>query len=89
MNSQHRTCGSAANDHNPSFALRHPPFTLIPAPPGKGDIELEGLTIRKDALQSLQLPLNVLAGRISKLRIEIPWTALYGRRDTFTLNPCQ
>lgn len=45
---------------------------------GKGDIELEGLTIRKDALQSLQLPLNVLAGRISKLRIEIPWTALYG-----------
>ncbi|EDQ93002.1 uncharacterized protein MONBRDRAFT_30927 [Monosiga brevicollis MX1] len=44
-----------------------------------GDVELEGLSLRKDALRGFDLPLDVKAGFLDKLRVQIPWSGLRTR----------
>jgi hypothetical protein len=42
----------------------------------QGDVQLEGLSLRKDALRDLDLPIDVKAGFTGKLTLSIPWTQL-------------
>ncbi|XP_035665478.1 vacuolar protein sorting-associated protein 13A-like [Branchiostoma floridae] len=42
-----------------------------------GDVELKDLQLRPEALYELELPLEVKAGYVEKLSVEIPWTSLY------------
>ncbi|CAH1274208.1 VPS13A [Branchiostoma lanceolatum] len=42
-----------------------------------GDVELTDLQLRPEALYELELPLEVKAGYVEKLSVNIPWTSLY------------
>ncbi|XP_019641996.1 PREDICTED: vacuolar protein sorting-associated protein 13A-like [Branchiostoma belcheri] len=42
-----------------------------------GDVELTDLQLRPEALYELELPLEVKAGYVEKLSVDIPWTSLY------------
>ena len=43
---------------------------------GTGDVVLNNLKLRTDALKSLNLPVRVRAGFLGSLRLKVPWRAL-------------
>ncbi|GFO42654.1 vacuolar protein sorting-associated protein 13a-like [Plakobranchus ocellatus] len=43
----------------------------------KGDVELKDLQLRPEALAELNLPVEVKAGHVGQLKIDIPWTSLF------------
>jgi vacuolar protein sorting-associated protein 13A/C len=56
-----------------------------------GDVVLRNLQLRKEALDQLKLPLNVVAGHLGELTLQIPWSNLRGKpvrvavKDVFLL----
>jgi vacuolar protein sorting-associated protein 13A/C len=44
-----------------------------------GDVKLQGLELRKEALDQLRLPLNVVEGHLGALTLKIPWSNLRGQ----------
>ncbi|MEW5298732.1 MAG: hypothetical protein WDW36_001820 [Sanguina aurantia] len=42
----------------------------------RGDVELRNLSLKPEALQSLDLPIRVKAGLLGRLTIKVPWTKL-------------
>lgn len=44
-----------------------------------GDVKLQGLELRKEALDQLKLPLNVVEGHLGALTLKIPWSNLRGQ----------
>ncbi|KAL4233207.1 hypothetical protein ACF0H5_007891 [Mactra antiquata] len=43
----------------------------------KGDVELTDLQLKPEALVELKLPIEVKAGYIGKIKVDIPWTSLF------------
>lgn len=44
-----------------------------------GDVKLRNLELRREALDQLHLPLNVIEGHLGSLTLSIPWSNLRGR----------
>lgn len=44
-----------------------------------GDVKLRNLELRKEALDQLHLPLNVVEGHLGELTLSIPWSNLRGK----------
>lgn len=44
-----------------------------------GDVKLRNLELRKEALDQLHLPVNVVEGHLGQLTMSIPWTNLRGK----------
>ena len=44
-----------------------------------GDVKLHNLELRKEALDQLHLPVNVVEGHLGQLTMSIPWTNLRGK----------
>src|ERR1700761_8739266 len=44
-----------------------------------GDVKLKNLQLRKEALDQLRLPLNVVEGYLGQLTLQIPWSNLRGK----------
>lgn len=44
-----------------------------------GDVKLRNLELRKEALDQLHLPINVVEGRLGELTLSIPWSNLRGK----------
>ena len=44
-----------------------------------GDVTLRNLELRKEALDQLHLPLNVVEGHLGQLTLSIPWSNLRGK----------
>ncbi|OAX85316.1 hypothetical protein ACJ72_00311 [Emergomyces africanus] len=44
-----------------------------------GDVKLRNLELRREALDQLHLPLNVVAGHLGELTLSIPWSNLRGQ----------
>ncbi|KAI9725458.1 MAG: hypothetical protein M1828_003129 [Chrysothrix sp. TS-e1954] len=44
-----------------------------------GDVKLSNLELRKEALDQLHLPLNVVEGHLGELTLSIPWSNLRGK----------
>ena len=44
-----------------------------------GDVKLRNLELRKEALDQLHLPVNVVEGHLGQLTLSIPWTNLRGK----------
>ncbi|KAK6371770.1 Vacuolar protein sorting-associated protein 13 [Exophiala oligosperma] len=44
-----------------------------------GDVKLRNLELRREALDQLHLPINVVEGRLGELTISIPWSNLRGK----------
>ncbi|KAK4997866.1 Vacuolar protein sorting-associated protein 13 [Elasticomyces elasticus] len=44
-----------------------------------GDVKLKNLELRKEALDQLHLPLNVIEGHLGQLTLSIPWSNLRGK----------
>ncbi|KAI5802352.1 hypothetical protein FPQ18DRAFT_313508 [Pyronema domesticum] len=44
-----------------------------------GDVRLKNLELKKEALDQMKLPLNVLEGHLGQLTLQIPWSNLKGR----------
>lgn len=44
-----------------------------------GDVKLKNLELRKEALDQLKLPLNVVQGYLGQLTLSIPWSNLRGK----------
>ena len=44
-----------------------------------GDVKLRDLELRREALDQLRLPLNVVAGHLGSLTLSIPWSNLRGK----------
>lgn len=44
-----------------------------------GDVKLRDLELRREALDQLHLPINVVEGRLGKLTLSIPWSNLRGK----------
>jgi vacuolar protein sorting-associated protein 13A/C len=44
-----------------------------------GDVKLQGLELRREALDQLKLPLNVIEGHLGALTLKIPWSNLRGQ----------
>ncbi|KIX05154.1 uncharacterized protein Z518_06026 [Rhinocladiella mackenziei CBS 650.93] len=44
-----------------------------------GDVKLRNLELRREALDQLHLPLNVVEGRLGELTLSIPWSNLRGK----------
>jgi vacuolar protein sorting-associated protein 13A/C len=44
-----------------------------------GDVKLKNLQLRKEALDQLKLPLNVVEGYLGQLTLQIPWSNLRGK----------
>ena len=44
-----------------------------------GDVKLRNLELRREALDQLHLPINVVEGRIGELTLSIPWSNLRGK----------
>ena len=44
-----------------------------------GDVKLRNLELRKEALDQLHLPINVVDGRLGELTLSIPWSNLRGK----------
>ena len=42
-------------------------------------IELENLNLKKTLIESLRLPVNLLMGKIGKLKISVPWNQLHSK----------
>eukprot|EP00966_Prymnesium_polylepis_P252988 5847769-Prymnesium_polylepis.1 len=43
---------------------------------GRGDVRLQNLELRTEALSSLQLPVSVLGAKLGDLRVVVPWLNL-------------
>ncbi|XP_060597080.1 intermembrane lipid transfer protein Vps13-like, partial [Ruditapes philippinarum] len=43
----------------------------------KGDVELTDLQLRPEALVELKLPIEVKAGYVGYIKVDIPWTSLF------------
>ena len=41
-----------------------------------GDVKLQGLEVRTEALEAFPLPLNILGATLGELRIKVPWRSL-------------
>ena len=52
---------------------------------GLGDIKLRDLELRREALDQLHLPVNVVEGHLGQLSMSIPWTNLRGKPVKITL----
>jgi len=44
-----------------------------------GDVKLRNLELKKEALDQMKLPLNVLEGHLGQLTLQIPWSNLKGK----------
>ncbi|RVX68760.1 hypothetical protein B0A52_07646 [Exophiala mesophila] len=44
-----------------------------------GDVKLRNLELRREALDQLHLPINVVEGRVGELTLSIPWSNLRGK----------
>ncbi len=44
-----------------------------------GDVKLRNLELRREALDQLHLPLNVVEGHLGQLTLQIPWSNLHGK----------
>ncbi|KAL2433872.1 Intermembrane lipid transfer protein VPS13 [Exophiala dermatitidis] len=44
-----------------------------------GDVKLRNLELRREALDQLHLPINVVEGRLGELTLQIPWSNLRGK----------
>lgn len=44
-----------------------------------GDVKLRNLQLRREALDQLHLPINVVEGRLGELTLSIPWSNLRGK----------
>ena len=44
-----------------------------------GDVKLRDLELRREALDQLHLPLNVIEGHLGELTLSIPWSNLRGK----------
>ena len=44
-----------------------------------GDVKLRNLELRREALDQLHLPINVVEGRVGNLTLSIPWSNLRGK----------
>ena len=44
-----------------------------------GDVKLRNLELRREALDQLHLPVNVVEGHLGQLTMSIPWTNLRGK----------
>ncbi|KAF2460623.1 hypothetical protein BDY21DRAFT_279898 [Lineolata rhizophorae] len=44
-----------------------------------GDVKLRNLELRREALDQLRLPLNVVEGHLGQLTLQIPWSNLRGK----------
>lgn len=44
-----------------------------------GDVKLRNLELRKEALDQMKLPLNVVKGHLGSLTLQIPWSNLKGK----------
>ncbi|KAK3077519.1 hypothetical protein LTS18_010023, partial [Coniosporium uncinatum] len=44
-----------------------------------GDVKLRNLELKREALDELKLPLNVVEGRLGQLTLQIPWSNLRGK----------
>lgn len=44
-----------------------------------GDVKLRNLELRREALDQLHLPINVVEGRLGELTLSIPWSNLRGK----------
>src|SRR5467141_1850639 len=44
-----------------------------------GDVKLRNLELRREALDHLHLPLNVVEGHLGQLTLSIPWSNLQGK----------
>ncbi|KAK2879531.1 hypothetical protein FQN49_000785 [Arthroderma sp. PD_2] len=44
-----------------------------------GDVKLRDLELRREALDQLHLPLNVVEGHLGELTLTIPWSNLRGK----------
>lgn len=42
-----------------------------------GKVELKNLSVKENALDSLDVPFHIIHGRIGKLSADIPWSSLY------------
>lgn len=51
-----------------------------------GHVVLHGLKLRRDALDELDLPIEIVKGVVGELRLEIPWANLKGRPVVITLD---
>ena len=50
-----------------------------------GDVKLRNLELRKEALDQLHLPVNVVEGHLGELTMSIPWTNLRGKPVRVTI----
>ena len=50
-----------------------------------GDVKLRDLELRKEALDQLHLPVNVVEGHLGELTMSIPWTNLRGKPVRVTI----
>ncbi|XP_049821668.1 intermembrane lipid transfer protein Vps13-like isoform X2 [Aethina tumida] len=50
-----------------------------------GNVEFTDLILKRSALDSLDLPVQTVFGKIGKLALKIPWTNLYGAEFLITL----
>ena len=50
-----------------------------------GDVKLRNLQLRKEALDQLRLPLNVIKGHLGQLTLQIPWSNLRGKPVRVTI----
>ena len=44
-----------------------------------GDVKLRDMELRREALDQLRLPLNVVEGHLGQLTMQIPWSNLHGK----------
>ena len=52
----------------------------------RGDVKLQNLELRTEALSSLQLPVAVLGAKLGELRVVVPWRNLGGEPLTIHLD---
>ncbi len=50
-----------------------------------GDVKLRNLELRREALDQLRLPLNVVEGHLGQLTLQIPWSNLRGKPVKVTI----
>jgi vacuolar protein sorting-associated protein 13A/C len=56
--------------------IKHIPQEQLRVGVWRGEIVLDDLELRSDCLDGLGLPLSLVAGYVSSLRISIPWSSL-------------
>ena len=46
--------------------------SYLPISPGAGEVELENVPLRKDALRHMDIPLQVMSGFVGRVKLQIP-----------------